>query len=104
MLKAPPHKRGDTFYKANVVSDENGAVDISGWTITSQLRDSNDALIAQCAVVVTNAVTGSYTLTVADTTAWPLGALFWDIQYIDGGGKIYSTETIQVVVLKDITR
>jgi hypothetical protein len=104
MLKAPPHKRGDTFYKTNVVSDDNGPVNIAGWTITSQLRDPADVKIADCVVAITDAAAGAYSLTVANTTAWPLGALFWDIQYIDGSGVIFSTETIQVVILMDITR
>ena len=98
------HKRGDTFVKSNVVSDANGTVNITGWTIASSLRDADDAKISDCAVVVTNATVGAYTLTVANTTAWPIGALFWDIQYTDSNGVTFSTETIQVNVLLDITR
>ena len=103
-MQITEHKRGDTFVKSNVVEDANGPVDITTWTIASSLRDADDTKVADCVVVVTNASAGAYTLTVADTTLWPIGALFWDIQYTDGDDVIFSTETIQVNVLLDQTR
>ena len=93
------HKRGDTFLMACTRTGTN----IASWTIASMLRDKNDALIAECEVTVTNAAQGQYTLRVDDTTAWPVESLYWDIQYIDDGGIIQSTETIRVRVKPDVT-
>lgn len=93
-------KRGDTFLMACTRTGTN----IAGWTIASMLRDKNDALIAECNVTITNAAQGQYTVRVDDTTAWPVESLYWDIEYIDDGGVVQSTETVRVNVKKDQTR
>lgn len=92
-------KRGDTFLMACTRTGAN----IAGWTITSMLRTSSNALVAECDVTVTNAALGQFTVRVNNTTAWPVEALSWDIQYVDDGGIIQSTETIRVKVKPDVT-
>lgn len=92
-------KRGDTFLMACTRTGTN----IAGWTIASMLRDQRNALIAECDVTVTNAAQGQFTVRVDDTTGWATESLYWDIEYIDDGGVIQSTETIRVHVKRDVT-
>lgn len=93
------HKRGDTF----LVSCTRADTDISDWEITSMIRDAEGALIAECEVTITDASEGQFTLLVEDTTDWPVDYLNWDIQYVDSGGVIRSTETIKLRVRADVT-
>lgn len=94
------HKRGDTFI-ANCVRTDT---DITDWTITSQIRDMDEELVADCDVTITDAAEGQYTVRVDDTENWPVGFLLWDVECIDTANVKQSTDTIRVRVLADITR
>lgn len=105
MATSITHKRGDTFlFSAALRASKTGpATDVTDWDITSMIRDAEDVLIDEITVTVTDAANGAYALRVDDTTAWPIGTAYWDIQYIDDSGIIRSTETIQVQIIEDIT-
>ena len=96
-------KRGDTFLYTASLSDDAGPTNITGWTIASQVRDDNDALVATLNVTVTNAALGQFTVRHDDTSAWP-ARLVWDLQYTDAAGVVRSTETIVLSVMADVTR
>jgi len=99
------HKRGDTFqYDCVLRSKKNGpAIDISGWQIRSQLRDLKDALICEFTVEFLESADGHYRLSAPDTRRWSPGNAAMDIEYRDAQGVIRSTETLQVLILKDET-
>jgi hypothetical protein len=99
------HKRGDTFqYDCVVREKKNGPpVDITSWTIRSQLRDLRDRLLCEFTITILNAAEGRYRLSAGDTTDWAPGAAAMDIEYRDAGGVVHSTETMAVTVLKDET-
>lgn len=99
-------KRGDTFLFSATVSDTAGSpINLTGWTIQAQVRNSGGTLIDAAVVTVTDAVNGTYTLTVADTTDWAINETYYfDIQYTDSGGIIRSTNTLLIAVVEDITR
>ena len=105
MATSIQHKRGDTFlFSAVLRESKTGPVtDLTNWEIASMIRDADDVLIDEVTVTVTNAANGAYTLRVDETTAWPVGAAYWDIQYTDDSGIIRSTETIPVQIIEDIT-
>ena len=99
------HKRGDNFFVSCVYKDGDGTrVSLDGITITSQVRTPSGVLVSDCVATVTDEDQGEYSLEVADTSLWPLGRLEWDIQYSLDGGRVISSETVCVNVLKDVTR
>ena len=99
------HKRGDTFqYDCVLRSKKNGpAIDISGWQIRSQLRDLKDGLICEFTVEILESADGHYRLSAPDTRRWSPGNAAMDIEYRDAQGVIRSTETLNVLILKDET-
>lgn len=95
MIQLPNVKRGDTFlYK--IIWE--GALLAE---LKSQIRDSNDQLIAD--VVITQGVqVDEFVLTVAETNNWTLDVLYTDIQRTVSG-NITSSETMEFRVEKDVT-
>lgn len=95
MIQLPNVKRGDTFlYK--IIWE--GALLAE---LKSQIRDSNDQLIAD--VVITQGVqVDEFVLSVADTNNWTLDVLYTDIQRTVSG-NITSSETMEFRVEKDVT-
>lgn len=98
-------KRGDTFKLSVLLTDSNGdAVDITGYTIESQIRQPTGELISSLTATITDATGGAFELEDTDTQEWPIGCQFQDIQYTDTGGDVNSTQTIKVDVKEDITQ
>lgn len=105
MATTVQHKRGDTFLFIAVLRETKTGpvIDLTDWTIASMVRDADDVLVDQVTVTVTDAANGAYSLRVDDTTAWPVGTTYWDIQYTDADSIIRSTETIALQIIEDIT-
>lgn len=93
-----------------VVNDEQAAydaliiVDITGWTIISQVRRGGK-LIATLDVTIVDATSGTFTLTQDNliTVDWPVADLECDIEFITTSGK-NSSETFIIHTKRDITR
>jgi len=100
------HKRGDTFELSSTLENEGNPVDITNFTITSQIRSPDDSLLQALTVTVTDAVNGAFTLsaTPAQTETWDNIQYLSDIEFVDGGGEVNSSETFTINVIKDITR
>ena len=100
-------KRGDTFEAAVRLRDDMGAlVDLVAGSITcaSQIRDSEDVLIQQLSVANDTVPTGKVlSATAVQTASWPVGQLFWDVQW-SKDGKVFSTDTLTIDVEKDVTQ
>lgn len=99
-------KQGDTFELTNVLTDTATglAVDITTWTIRSQIRKSG-VLIETLTPTITDGAAGIYTLSESApgvTTSWEVGNYECDIEYTNGG-VVISTETFCIQVAKDIT-
>lgn len=103
------HKRGDTLLLTNVWRDSAGnPVNLTPYTITSQIRATN--FVQDLVVVKTNAAGGVFTcsLSAALSANLPLttsnaSRLFWDVEFNDAG-VVVSSETVQIVVVEDITQ
>ena len=107
MVDRPDLKRGDTFSLGCLKKDSDGDPEnLSSTTITCQIRDGNDTLIATVTVDKSNQSTapGEFSITVAaDTTkAWELSRYLLDIQF-SVGSEVISSETARFKVVKDIT-
>lgn len=100
------HKRGDTFELNCSIENGGVGVDITAWTITSQARDDDDSVLQSFTVTKTNASTGQFSLsaTATQTESWGLGSYSVDIEFVEGGGEVNSSETFTLNVLRDITR
>ena len=104
MTEKITHKRGDT-YKLDVTfteSDGTTPIDLTGWTIRSHIRH-HKTLIANLDVIYDDRANGEFTLSIDDTTDWPISDLSSDIEYTDGNDDIKSSETYIISVIGDIT-
>ena len=103
------HKKGDTLSYSCSWKDSSGvAIDLTGYTLNSQVRATN--FVDTLTVAVTSAVNGLFTLsaTATQTASWPvtdglLSRLFCDVQFTTGS-VVVSTETFQLVIAQDITQ
>lgn len=98
------HKRGDTLEWVVTLTQEGTGVDISDWTITSQIRQDT-TLIASLTVTKTDSANGvfSLTATASSTASWALGTHSADIEFIDASGFVVSSQTFTIQLVKDIT-
>jgi hypothetical protein len=81
-------------------------VDITGWTITSQVRhQTSRALVAQLTSTIVDATTGSFILssTAASTATWPVTKLIGDVRYQRADGHVFSTEDFELEVRQEVT-
>ena len=98
-------KRGETFLLECTVQESDGSpMDLTGWSIASQIRDGHDTLIATLTVDLYTPVAGQYRLTGATTADWPQGLAHMDIAYTDAGGRALTTETLTVSIEREVTR
>ncbi|MFN4328289.1 MAG: hypothetical protein ACK4FF_05380 [Limnobacter sp.] len=103
------HKRGDTFEVQATYSDssDGSPINLTGYTIASQIRHPGGALVATLAVTIPDqsvpANLGKFTMRVNNTASWPVTDLLWDIQY-SFDNSVISTETVVVRVQPDVTQ
>jgi len=97
-------KPGDTFLLECSVTEDNATpLDLTGWTIASQVRTKRGVLLADLTVDIHTPATGEYSLRTDATSDWPTGVAEMDIAYTDSGGRIMSTETLTLSVEHDVT-
>lgn len=102
-IKLRPLKRGDTFaLNADISNADGDPVEYLPSQVRAQIRQRNDLLVDTLQVSSTE-TPGRYTLVAADTSNWPIGTLEMDIE-VDNGEAIMSSVTIQIPIIKDITR
>lgn len=99
------HKRGDTLEWVVTLTQNSVAVDVTQWTIKSQIRQDTSTLVYEFVVTKTDAVNGVFSLsaTPAETASWPLGSLLIDIEFIDPTGYVISSQTFTMQIVRDIT-
>lgn len=101
-------KRGDFFIQYINLADAGGDP-ITGIEaqLKCQIRNSINELISE-AVIKETATPGQYVVYVEDTTSWPEGDLYFDMEMLVHNDDINkdlptSTETIKIPVEKDVT-
>lgn len=103
-MKLIPMKRGDTFaLNADITDANEQPVDYIASQVRSQVRAKNDELITTLSVQKVDEIPGRYVLMAGDTSNWPIGTLYMDIE-INNGEAIMSSSTIEIPVVRDITR
>lgn len=104
-MQTVTHKRGDTFIPTCTYLAANGsAADYValGITIKSQVRSASGVLIGDLAVTAGVGL-GEFVLTSGSTKNWPIGTLYWDIQFTQGS-HVFSTVTAALDVSDDVTQ
>ena len=103
MATLNPHKRGDTFKIVNcqLLDENNDPRDLTDISIRSQLRNVRDQVIVEFQVVKNQF---AYDLIAPSTEEWPIGMAYMDVEYTESNGTVFSTETIEMQIVRDITR
>jgi len=81
---------------------DNTPVDLTTVTLAGQVRDSVGDLVATLPIVISGTSEGIATVTVADTSQWPLGLLRGDIKATAGGLPVLS-DTYPIRVNRAVT-
>ena len=102
------HIRGDDFSLEFTVTDPNNGdavVDLSGWTIRSQIRYKGNLTQEFTVTIATDPTTGIFTLSApaADAQGWRIADHDWDIEFIQPGVGKSSTTCYVFQVVKDVT-
>lgn len=102
-MQSVTHKRGATLSWAGALADDAGvAVDLTGYTLTAQVRDASRSLITEATVTLADQITspGVFSVVVgaSDTAAWPLATLLTDVRVVSPSGHVDYTETIRIDV------
>ena len=100
------HKRGDSFEVLVEVALNGQIVDLTGWTIRSQIRDGNKNLLKELDIQAVDLSQGQFIMsaTSTETEAWTPASYSCDIEFIDPAGFVISSDTFPVTVVRDITR
>lgn len=100
----PTIKRGDTFaFVINLVDESGIGVTDALEYLSSEIRNEKDEKIETLTISETQ-VAGEYLIGAPDTSSWPVGTyLYSDVQY-ERDGIISSSETIRILLDKDVTR
>jgi len=92
-------KRGSTFgASVTYTASEGSPPDLTGLTITSDIRDSAGKIYS-CTVVVTSSTT--FTVSYSNTADWHLGSAYWDIRFSDG--IVFFSETAVLNIVNNVT-
>lgn len=108
MSRTTTIKAGATLQYDATVSNSGVPVNLTGWTITSQVKTPSGVLVGTVLATVLDQSTnlGKYRLR-AQTAGWRLGVHGWDIAYSysdgSGGQSISYTESIELEVVAAVT-
>lgn len=104
-------KRGDTFAIETQWLTDSVGVDLTGYTVRSQVRksDPSQTIVETMTCTIdpdqaTNPGVVMIAASATQTALWPALTLAWDIEYTSAGGIVLSSETIEIVVVRDVTR
>ncbi|NHO53304.1 hypothetical protein GOB87_04920 [Acetobacter estunensis] len=84
-------------------SDGNPA-DLSGCSFASQIRDALGTLVATLTAEIVPDQVGVVQLRAADTTQWPLGQLWCDLDVTWPNGVVMPTEVFSITMRRGVTR
>lgn len=99
------HKKGDDLEWVVNLTESLVPSNITAWSIRAHIRDSSDTLLQALTVTVTNAAGGVFSLTATDTqtATWAVGTYQIDIEFTNGAGLVFSTNTFDLNVVQDIS-
>jgi hypothetical protein len=100
-LPTTAHKRGDTFGRRVTITASGAPVDLTGATITCEVRTLSLTLVDTLIVDPVDLAGGVVDIASLDTSSWPLAdltnPLLCDLKRVDADTLRTQTFTIQVV-------
>lgn len=79
--------------------------DLTAVYVSSELRDTQNNLIAELVVEAVTEQPGTYTLSYSgDTSDWPLGLIRLDVKLTEANGTLSHTETVTVAIVDRVTQ
>lgn len=98
-------KRGATFDRTADIPVDLPDGYFAGWTVTAHVRTASQSLVdtLQC-TWLDGATTRALRLYRADTSAWPLQALAFDVRFTSPSGYVLLSESVQVRVTQTQTQ
>ena len=97
-------KQGATFGFTGVATDGINPMDLTGYTLKSQVRDRDGVLVDTLSTTVDSAIAGTFTVVASTgTLAYPLGTLELDIRLTHSTAVEFS-ETVLLNVTPSVTR
>lgn len=96
-------KQGSTFLLALQVEVDGKPQSLVGWTVTSSIGTKNRSFVQPMKVVVIDADKGLVEIS-AQTDAWPLGQMYFDIKYVTDSAQKVVSESVSVLVTQSITK
>jgi hypothetical protein len=104
-IQTTNHKRSDTFTRKIIVSDADGVVDLTGDSVTSQVKTWDFSAVATLTIDTSGAATGEILISASDTSAWPLTdeerPLICDLKIVSG--DTVRTDTFGIIVVRQVT-
>lgn len=101
-------KQGDTWQfvgYAGILNPAGDVIDITGWTIASQMRNKfSNAKICDFVCTLSSGPLQQFTHTLSDTSIFTPGVYEIDVQFTSPAGVKVSWPTSDVIVEKDITQ
>jgi hypothetical protein len=95
-------KRGASLNLGLCFREHGMAVDVTHLVLTSQVRDPQGDLVASLPLFKQPEI-GEVTVTVLDTTQWPIGRLRCDLT-VAAGGQVQYSETFPIQVAREVTQ
>ena len=96
-------KRGDTFTRRYHVSKNGVDVDLTGYSLSSDIRKPNGDLVAALSIVAIDLAHGRFDIAPIATDNWPLGVLLWDVKMVNALDEITHSITRKVLIEASIT-
>lgn len=97
-------KRGaELLLDLEVQQDDGTPVDLTDASLSAQIRDMHEALIATPTVTITDAARGQARFAALSDSTWPLGRLKFDFRLVLGGVPGFS-ETVFISVANPVTQ
>lgn len=103
------HKIGDTLTLPMVWSVDGAEVNLTGYAVTSQVRQHDELVGTLTCTVDPDQATNTGALVVSatatQTAEWPTGALQCDVRFeAGGGGSVTRTDTFELFMVRAVTR
>ena len=102
-MKSVTILRGDSWSYTGVAETET-AIDLTGWTITSNLVDTQSVVLNFTTTWVANKVnTFTHKATSASTARVPEGSYICNVKFTSPTGGTMTSESLQVIVKRGIS-
>lgn len=103
------HKQGDSFnYSGPILIEQSDAgltTDFSGWGGIAQIKRDDGTLVTSLLFDWISAADGILQIRDdGDTSNWPIGRVLLDIELTTPNGDVVSTDTVVVLIEKDISQ